>query len=252
MFILWPLLIYICHTNFLEINSLIWKKAKPPWLVANGAQDRGVFNRALPTRLRKASPKHLTSPNILKPQDVPPFPRHPRQGAGCWQVLCCPGLLQALGEESREKIPTKVPLKLIVFIAGLTVSCKSFYDPVQEHQWGLNWSWSRMSKGERTGEDQLLLWSHPDPCRAGELQKFGAVMPRRVSWRHRRGWNKPQNIPHPFPAQTKPESPFCPRRKLSWTYQSLFAPRRNATGTHTCPVAHGNTACHRHRVGTPP
>lgn len=42
------------------------------------------------------------------------------------QILCC---TPALGERRREKNPTEVPLKLIVFTAGLTMSCKSFYDP---------------------------------------------------------------------------------------------------------------------------
>lgn len=79
-------------------------------------------------------------------------------GVSPHQVLHCPGLLHALEERREErKTPTKVPLKLIVFIAGLTMSCKSFYDPAQEHQWGLNWSWSRMSKGAGTGESQNPL-----------------------------------------------------------------------------------------------
>lgn len=75
-----------------------------------------------------------------------------------------------------------------------------------------------MSKGERTGEDQLLLWSHPDPCRAGELQKFGAVMPRRVSWRHGREWNGINpNIFH---------TPSLPRQNLNLP----FAPAENSAG----------------------
>lgn len=81
-----------------------------------------------------------------------PLPRGPRVGvfhpagrdAVHGQVAHC---APALGERRREKNPTKVPLKLIVFIAGLTVSCKSFYDPAQEHQRGLTWSCSTMGEG---------------------------------------------------------------------------------------------------------
>lgn len=70
------------------------------------------------------------------------LPRAPRQGAGSWlpppslgSLLHCSWLAaRSGGEKRREENPTKVPLKLIVFIAGLTMSCKSFYDPAQEHQ----------------------------------------------------------------------------------------------------------------------
>lgn len=90
----------------------------------------------------RVTPQTSPKPGVVQ---VDPTSQPPK--AGCWELAAppspgslptmpctAPGLLHAVEGKGEEKNPTKVPLKLIVFIAGLTVSCKSFYDPAQEHQ----------------------------------------------------------------------------------------------------------------------
>ena len=65
--------------------------------------------------------------------------------------------------------PPEVPLKLIVFTASFTPSCKSFYDMAQEHwavrrAWGQNKSWNteawvpQLPGGGKTGMPSVLPW----------------------------------------------------------------------------------------------
>lgn len=90
----------------------------------------------------RVTPQTSPKPGVVQVDSISQPPR-----AGCWELAAppspgslptmpctAPGLLHAMEGKGEEKNPTKVPLKLIVFIAGLTVSCKSFYDPAQEHQ----------------------------------------------------------------------------------------------------------------------
>lgn len=77
-------------------------------------------------------------------EESPAPASHPSAPTGAWRKLfpqgsgeiphTAHGLLNAA---KKRKKPTEVPLKLIVFIAELTVSCKSFYELAKETLGGL-------------------------------------------------------------------------------------------------------------------
>lgn len=94
-----------------------------------------------------------------------------------------------------------------------------------------------MSKGVGTGDGRLLLWSHPPSTPSREI--WGRDAQKRLGGTEGTGIS-----PKIFHTQGSTEPPFLPRQKALLGPSSVFVPNRGAIGTHTCPAAREDVACH--------